>query len=132
MDKHYLSLRYRDKFDNIKDLVVPFPEDEYNDSLSYRENLQIVVSDMYSDGGLWVGENTIIPYHRVICIETHNNEQNENEAPKRDNRDQRRRFFKRRYNKPNNDHQVVKNETQKQPAPPSNDTSNQQPPILPT
>jgi uncharacterized protein (UPF0248 family) len=125
MSKHYLSLRYKDRSDNIKDLVIPIPEDEYNESLSYRENLQIIASDMCSDGAFWVDENTIVPYHRVICIESHNNlETNENAEQKTvntDNTDRRRKFFKRRHNRYNNNEQkVVENEKPKKPTDPNN------------
>jgi uncharacterized protein (UPF0248 family) len=110
--------------DNIKDLVIPIPEDEYNENLSYRENLQIIASDMSSDGAFWGDENTIVPYHRVICIESHNNpETNENveqKAVNTDNTDRRRKFFKRRHNRYKNEHKAVENGKEKKPTDPNN------------
>ena len=110
MGEHYLSLRYRDKNENVRDIVVLIPDCEYQEKLSYKENLQNVVGDMYADGGVWVDENTIIPYHRIICIECSDGTTKKSEPTKEiSNKNHKRRSFESRNNKRamKNDYQSI-------------------------
>jgi len=68
-EKHSFILRYRDRSDNIRQSIIPIPEENYRDDMNYKTNIQYVVKDMYSDGGIWIDELTIIPYHRILSIE---------------------------------------------------------------
>lgn len=42
----------------------------YREEESYVENVDRAVAEIYDDGGFWLNETTIIPYHRIISIQT--------------------------------------------------------------
>jgi len=127
MDKQHFLLRYMNKHGVITDLVIPIPEDEYRSDMSYRENLSCIITDIYCDGGLWVDENTIIPYHRIICVECYKSQdqnvqkdQKVQDAPLNKNNGDRNNHFKRRHNKQNKEQWKKQND-----APPPSSSNNE-------
>jgi len=103
--KKYLKIVYQDKDGRNKDVVLPYGDDEYNDNLSYRENMQEAVAEMAEQGGFWLDKSIIIPFHKIQSVEIYKNANQPNEGgnitndrsePKQ-NKMQRSRF-KRRIN----------------------------------
>ena len=68
-DKHCFLLRYKDVNDRFCNSVITICEEDYLENADYKMNLQNIVKEMYNYGGLWLNENTIIPFHRVLSVE---------------------------------------------------------------
>jgi len=121
-EKHSFLLRYRDRNNSIKDSIICIPEEDYRESISYEENIQDIVSDMFNEGGFWVDSKTIVPFHMVMSVECYdekNKQQNNPPAPDQ-NKGKNKRFFRHRSkNKYNNStqstNQVISNGNSGQP-----------------
>jgi len=66
-----ISITYKDSKNNIKQVLMPFG-DYYDNEESYKENVQNVVADIRDDGGFWLDDKTIIPFHKIELFETSN------------------------------------------------------------
>ena len=84
--KHYIKIIYRDSDSKTQEVILPLGKDYYNSQISYKENIQDVVSSMYEEGGFWLNTTTIIPYHRIMSIHTHAVENKPTPKPRRRSR----------------------------------------------
>ena len=91
--KRFVKIIYKDIDDKVKKIILPIPEEEYQDHLSYRENLQLITGVMMDEGGFWADNSTIIPFHRIVSIQAHivrpQQNQSVKKAPKKRTRGKR-------------------------------------------
>ena len=71
-EKRKIKITYKDEFDKKKVVVnsVDSKYDNIDNSVLYSERVEDYVCEMAEGGGFWSNSNKIIPYHRVLCIET--------------------------------------------------------------
>ena len=69
--KRLVKVIYKDQKDVIQEHILTIEADDYIEDMSYRENIEEVVGLMVEDGGFWVDNSTIIPFHRVLSVHCH-------------------------------------------------------------
>lgn len=79
-DKRVIEIVYKDENENLKSTKIELKGNYYNDLCDCKSNIQEVVSDIMNDGGLWLDEITILPYHRILKFII--SKSSENEQPK--------------------------------------------------
>jgi hypothetical protein len=65
--QHFVKIVYLDSTDNLKDTSICI-DDIYDDKDSLQENMEDIMSDINADGGFWINDTTIVPFHRVRTI----------------------------------------------------------------
>jgi len=60
---------YRDPEDKLCRVVVPIEDKDYDSSISYEENVDVLVGFISEEGGLWLDSKRILPWHRIRMIE---------------------------------------------------------------
>jgi len=91
-NKYYIKIVYEDVTRTIAQSIVEILD--YDDSLSYRENMLRSVEDIQDCGGFWIDDKTIVPVHKIytICAYEAKDEQSEiQQNRKRERRGKRRR-----------------------------------------
>ena len=58
------SVTYKDADNSVKTAVVEM--DDYQSSLSYKENFEDQVASVLADGGVWIQDKYVIPTHRIL------------------------------------------------------------------
>ena len=66
----FIKLRYEEVQGSSREVILPMT-DVYNEDISYRENMQAVVDEIFDEGGFWLNKDTIIPYHRICSFHAH-------------------------------------------------------------
>lgn len=74
--KHGFLLRYQDGV-NITQIVIPIQDEDYRSDIGYKENIQDIFDEIFRDGGLWINEKTIIPFHRIVSMDCWENGEQE-------------------------------------------------------
>lgn len=67
-EKRAVRLIFKDEDDKKATKIITIEGNYYNAGCSYRENVEDLVATMAEDGGLWIGDETIIPFHRVLSV----------------------------------------------------------------
>lgn len=67
--KHYMKIGYLDEHDKLVESTICFEKDYYLADISYRENMQDAACQIAEDGGFWLDEKRIVPFHRVRYLD---------------------------------------------------------------
>jgi len=66
----FIRIIYEDKNKHLQDEIIQMDEEDYYEAVSYRENVERVVREIFDEGGFWLNATTIIPYHQVKSFGT--------------------------------------------------------------
>jgi len=122
---HYVKIYYKDRNDKIIDTIMPIEDDNYESSLSYKENISNIATRILAEDFAFAVGQSIIPSHRIVeiaCYENapqnNSNNQNNNGNNERNKHEFNNVMLKRRFIKnghfegtKNNDNKLVNNDT---------------------
>ena len=78
-----VKIRYKDHRDKVVESTRSFDKEEYDDSMSYKENVGTLVVRLYDEGGIWINKITIIPFHRILSVTCVPSEEKKYQQPKK-------------------------------------------------
>ena len=92
--KHLVKIKYKNDEDELKEVVMPFEEEEYDNKMDYKDNVGALAAKLYEEGGTWISRDTIVPFHRILSINCFYLDNNNNNNNKKNNRFRNRRHQK--------------------------------------
>ena len=70
-EEHFIKVVYKDAEDNIKEDISVIDELDYDEKVSYADNIEALVTEIFDRGGIWADTNTIVPFHRIMAFKKH-------------------------------------------------------------
>lgn len=99
-ERHVLVI-YKTPEEQIASSLVPF-DGEYNEDMSYKENMENMAMGAYVDGGVWINSGTIVPFHRIRYFKAHKETPDAPKAKKIRRTQRRGRNIPRKKSSPSN------------------------------
>jgi len=67
----YLKVVYKSPKDILTEAIIELPLDDYFNKTTYKEHIDNVMTDIFDEGGVWINASTVIPFHRILALHTH-------------------------------------------------------------
>jgi len=66
-----MKIVYKDPYDKIEEAIIKLPEETGGIQYSYKERVDMAISDIMDEGGFWLSSTDAIPYHRILSFHTY-------------------------------------------------------------
>lgn len=78
---HYVKILYKDSDDNVQEEIILIDELDYDERVSYQDNIESLVTEISDRGGIWSNSETVIPFHRIVAFK-----KNKDSAPNKNDK----------------------------------------------
>jgi len=70
-DIEQMRVIYKDIYDKVQEALIKLPEEESGlVKSSYKERVDMAISDIMDEGGFWLNHTDAIPFHRILSFHT--------------------------------------------------------------